>query len=230
MIFNTVVSGIIAIILGYLIGGIPSAYIVTRLVKGKDIREIGTGHTGVGNAGARNVFVNIGKVWGIIVAVFDIAKGAGAVYLANILLKKPGLSSNELHIAVLFVLGAGLAAIIGHIWPVYLKFRGGAGLATSLGVLAVVMPQNLLFALILAIVLIVVTRNPLLSVNLSLITVPVWAWLFNWPWWEVLLPLIILLILFSHFLPNIIAEIKKAGSFEKLMAGLLRRDTPKTKK
>jgi acyl phosphate:glycerol-3-phosphate acyltransferase len=226
MIVNTTIGGILAIILGYLIGSIPSAYIVTRIFTGKDIRTIGTGHTGVGNVGTRNVFVNVGKVPGIIVAVIDIAKGVGAVFLAEWLVSNPGLSSTELRTAVIYVLIAGLAAIVGHIWPVYLRFRGGAGLATSLGVLVVIMSQNLLFALILALVLIVVTRNVILSVNLSLITVPLWAWLLNWPWWIIIYPLIILVILFVHFLPNIIAEIRKAGSFDKLLAGLTRRDQP----
>jgi glycerol-3-phosphate acyltransferase PlsY len=230
MIFNIVVSGIIAVILGYLIGGIPSAYIVTRLVKGKDIREIGTGHTGVGNVGARNVFVNVGKIPGVIVGTFDILKGAGAVYLAGILLKRPDLTSDQLYMAVFFVLGAGLAAVIGHIWPVYLKFRGGAGLATSLGVLAVLLTQFLLFALIMAIVLIIVTRNAVLSVNLSLIIVPLWAWFYGWPWYQVVFPLIIMVVMLIHYLPNITTEVRKAGSFDQLMAGLLRRDTPKAKR
>jgi acyl phosphate:glycerol-3-phosphate acyltransferase len=229
MILNTTISGIVAIILGYLLGSIPSAYLVTRIATGKDIRTLGTGHTGVGNVGTRNVFVNVGKLPGVIVAICDILKGAGATYLAGWLLNRPGLNSSQLHVAVLFVMGAGLASIIGHIWPVYLKFRGGAGLATSLGVLALIMPQNLLFALILAIVLMVVTRNVLLSVNLSLITVPLWAWLYGWPWWSIVFPVIILLVLFSHFLPNITAEIKKAGSWDNLVSGLMRRDKPKKK-
>jgi acyl phosphate:glycerol-3-phosphate acyltransferase len=233
MIVNTTISGILAIILGYLIGSIPSAYIVTRIFTGKDIRTIGTGHTGVGNVGTRNVFINVGKIPGIIVAVMDIVKGVGAVFLAIWLVGAPTSFSSAQNVTAFYfyVLGAGLAAIIGHIWPIYLNFKGGAGLATSIGVLAIVMPRNLLFALIIAIVLIVVTRNVILSVNLGLITVPLWVWMFGGRWWAVIYPLIILVILFVHFLPNIVAEIRKAGSFDKLLAGLTRRDQPpKSKK
>ncbi len=226
MILNTTVSGILAIVLGYLIGSFPSAYVVTRISTGKDIRKIGTGHTGIGNVGTRNVFVNVGRIPGITVALLDILKGVGVIYLAQWLVKSPGLSTTELRTAVIFVFAAGLAAVIGHIWPVYIKFRGGAGLATTLGILAVIMPQNLLLALILALVMMVGTRNVLLSVNLSLVTVPIWAWFFNWPWWAVIYPLIILALMLVHFLPNIVAEIKKAGNIETLVAGLLRRNKP----
>lgn len=137
MIVNDVITGIIAIIIGYLLGSIPSAYVITRLVKGKDIRKVGGG-----NVGARNVFVEVGKVAGIGVGVFDVVKGAGAVALATWLLKVEGLEVWSTDIAWLFVLGAGLAAVAGHIWSVYLKFTGGNGLATTLGVLVMLMTQS----------------------------------------------------------------------------------------
>lgn len=229
MIFSTTISGIIAIILGYLIGSIPSAYIVTRIATGKDIRTLGTGHTGVGNAGTRNVFVNVGKLPGVIVAICDILKGAIAAFLAEWLLNWPRPSLPEIDTAVFFALGAGLAAVIGHIWPVYLKFKGGAGLATCLGVLAIFMTNALLFGITIAIVLMVVTRNVILSVNLSIITIPLWAWFLGDPWWLLVYPLVILIIMGIHFLPNIKAEIKKAGNWENLIAGLLHRDRPRTR-
>ncbi|MCJ7743071.1 MAG: glycerol-3-phosphate acyltransferase, partial [Dehalococcoidales bacterium] len=84
MIGNDVITGIIAIIIGYLLGSIPPAYVITRLVTGKDIRKIGGG-----NVGARNVFVEVGKAAGIGVGVFDVLKGAGAVALASWLLEWP---------------------------------------------------------------------------------------------------------------------------------------------
>ena len=225
-----ILLGILAVVAGYLIGGFPSAYIVTKVVTNKDIRTIGTGHTGRGNVGTRNVFVNVGKIPGIVVAILDILKGVFAVFLARWLLDRSGLVASDEHVAALFVLGAGLAAVIGHIWPVYIRFKGGAGLATSLGVLAVIMPQDLALALIIAIVLIFVTRNVLLSVNLSLISVPLWAWFHQYRWTLVVFPLVLLVIMFSHFLPNIIAEYKKAGSVRNLLAGLLLRNRTKARK
>ena len=137
MIGNAVTSGIAAVALGYIIGGIPSAYIVTRIATGKDIRKLGTGHSGVGNVGARNVFLNVGKAAGVGVFIFDALKGAVAVAIALWVFDA----------SMYVVLGAGLAAVVGHIWPVYLKFVGGGGLATTLGVFSVLMLRETVFAL-----------------------------------------------------------------------------------
>ena len=132
MIANEVVAGIIGVIIAYLLGSIPSAYLITRLRMGKDIRQLGGG-----NVGARNVFVEVGRGVGIAVGIFDVAKGAAAVAIAAGLLGAPPL----------FVLAAGLAVIAGHIWSVYLKFTGGNGLATTIGVLSLLMTRELLIVL-----------------------------------------------------------------------------------
>jgi glycerol-3-phosphate acyltransferase PlsY len=217
MILNTTISGIIAIILGYLIGSIPSAYIATKMVTGKDIRTIGTGHTGKGNVGTRNVFVNVGKIPGVIVAIVDIAKGVGAVAIPQSLM---GLS-------LFWVLGTGAATVIGHIWPVYLKFRGGAGLATTLGVLGFLMIKEMAIAISFAIIIFFITKNIILSMNLSVLVVSLILWWLGFPWYVTLYPVMLMLIMGIHFLPNITAEIKKAGSWENLVAGLIHQDKPK---
>jgi len=217
MILNTTISGIIAIILGYLIGSIPSAYIATKMGRGKDIRTIGTGHTGKGNVGTRNVFVNVGKIPGVIVAIVDIAKGVGAVAIPQSLM---GLS-------LFWVLGTGAAAVIGHIWPVYLKFRGGAGLATTLGVLGFLMIKEMAIAISFAIIIFFITKNIILSMNLSVLVVSLILWWLGFPWYVTLYPVMLMLIMGIHFLPNITAEIKKAGSWENLVAGLIHQDKPK---
>ena len=137
-----IVNGIIAIVVGYLLGSIPSAYIAARLIRGKDIRQIGGG-----NVGALNTFQQVGKKTGIAVGIFEVGKGVAAVAIAYWLLALP------LYEPHLFVLAAGLAAIVGHIWSIYLKFTGGNGLATTIGVLVLLMPQQLLIVLALALVL-----------------------------------------------------------------------------
>ena len=223
MIVNDTLTGLIAVALAYLIGSIPSAYIVTRLVKGKDIRELGTGHTGRGNVGARNVFVNVGKVPGAIVAIMDILKGAGAVLLAEWLLRWPRPSDLTLRTSLIFALAAGLAAIVGHIWPVYIRFKGGAGLATAIGVMAIVLTRELAFALAITVVLLYVTRNVILSANLSMLTIPLWAAFDRLGWWMIVYPLVAAVVMFWHFLPNVVAEFKKAGAFDRLVGGLIRR-------
>jgi glycerol-3-phosphate acyltransferase PlsY len=114
--------------LGYLLGCIPTAYIIGRIIKGVDIREIGDG-----NMGAANSYRQLGPKAGITVGVIDAAKGALAVFIAQI----AGLS-------LLFVLLTGIAVVVGHNWPVFLGFRGGRGEATTIGVLLVVIPQPML--------------------------------------------------------------------------------------
>ena len=213
MIVNEIITGVIAIIIGYLLGSIPSAYIAARLIKGKDIRWMGGG-----NVGARNTFIEVGKGAGIAVGIFDVGKGAAAVAIAHLL-------AAPLYEPYPFVLLAGLAVVVGHIWSIYLKFSGGNGLATTIGVLAILMHWELLIVLALTIIIIAITHNPVLSVNISLLSVPLSAaFLFKESWQLVTFTIVLLLILVLHFLPTARAALTKAGSSEKLSAELLRRD------
>jgi acyl phosphate:glycerol-3-phosphate acyltransferase len=223
-------GGLMAAALAYLIGSIPSAYFVTRLVKRRDIRHLGTGHTGRGNVGARNVYVNVGKVAGIIVAVLDIVKGAGAVVMAEWLLGWPLPSASSLDARLILVLVAGLAVVVGHIWPVYIGFRGGEGLATAIGVGSLLLTRELAFSLSISVILLFMTRNVILSVSLGLLTIPAWAAYAGRPWWMIAFPAVIGAVMFVNFLPNIFAEWRKAGSMEKLVSGLVRRDIPRDRR
>jgi len=202
------VSGIIAVIIAYLLGSIPAAYIVTRLKTGRDIRQLGGG-----NVGARNVFHEVGLWAAIIVSVFDIGKGAAAVAIASWLLGAP----------LFFVLAAGLAAVAGHMWSIYLKFTGGNGLATSIGVLSLLMTRELLIIIAIIIVFIVITRNTVLSVNISFLSLPVSAWFLEKSWPFVIFSIVLLLILVLNFLPTARAAFVQAGSKENFFAELLRR-------
>jgi glycerol-3-phosphate acyltransferase PlsY len=213
MIGNGVTTGIAAIASGYIIGGIPWAYIVTRLAAGKDIRKVGAGHSGVGNVGARNVFLNVGKAAGVAVFVLDVVKGAAAVALALWVLDA----------SLYFVMGAGLAAVVGHIWPVYLRFVGGGGLATALGVLSILMARETTFGLTIGLVIMVITGNGVLSLSLSLIAVPLLLWWGMYPWWIVVFPVILLAIMLVHWMPNIRADVAEAGGARGYLASLNRR-------
>ena len=201
------VNGVIALLIAYLLGSIPAAYIAARLVKGKDIRQMGWG-----NVGAGNTFREVGKVAGIAVGIIDVGKGAAAVAIAHWLLDAPQL----------FLLAAGIAAVAGHIWSIYLKFTGGRGLATALGVLSVLMPWELLIVFAITIILIVITRNPVLSVNLSLLSVPVSAWFLEQSWLLVIFPIVLMLILALNFLPRAIEDSVEAGGIGNYVAELLR--------
>jgi len=221
-----IVNEIIAIVIGYLLGSIPSAYIAVRLIKGKDIRQMGGG-----NVGARNAFQQAGRGAGVAVGIFDVGKGAAAVAIAQWLLGVPlgaiSIAQYSLGAPETFVLLAGLAAIAGHIWSIYLKFTGGNGLATTIGVLAVLMPTELLITLAITLILIVFTRNPVLSVNIGLISVPISTWLLEKSGLMVTFTIIVLLMLVLHFLPTAMTAVAKAGSKQNLVNELLRRDKDK---
>jgi acyl phosphate:glycerol-3-phosphate acyltransferase len=112
------------IIVAYLIGSIPFALILARRWGAADLRSVGSG-----NLGAANVMRASGLAAGVLVAALDMAKGAASVWLAA------RVSTGEAVPAA-----AGLAAIVGHIYPVWLRFRGGKGVATACGVFAVLTP------------------------------------------------------------------------------------------
>ena len=112
---------ILSVSLSYLVGSIPTAYLFGKLYKGIDIRQHGSG-----NVGATNVFRVLGKVPGVIVLLIDIGKGVVATTLVADLF--------HLNQVVFYVL-LGVAVVVGHNWTCFLKFKGGKGMATSLGVL-----------------------------------------------------------------------------------------------
>lgn len=109
---------------GYLLGSFPSGYVFGRLLAGRDIRV-----TGSGNVGGMNAFRNIGRVAGVLTGLFDAGKGALAVWL--------GLRYGA---ADWVPLAAAAAAVVGHNWMLFLGFRGGKGLGTTLGALLVLRP------------------------------------------------------------------------------------------
>ena len=166
MIVNDMVTGLIAILIGYLLGSIPAAYIVTHLVKGKDVRQLGGG-----NVGGLNVFREVGPWPALVVGIVDLGKGAAAVAIAHWLLA----------VLPLFVLLAGLAAVVGHNWMVFLKFSGGKGMGPTIGALAVVMPlygywQGLLIFFGVILVPVIITRNVALSMGIGLLALPFIIW------------------------------------------------------
>ena len=136
-------TSIAAIVASYLLGSISFSILIARYVKGIDIRQHGSG-----NAGATNTLRVLGKGPGITVFVLDIAKGIAAVLLGRLL-----MPDGELVPAL-----CGLAAIVGHNWPVYFRFKGGKGIATTVGALATLSFLPALLAGAVAIILIALTR------------------------------------------------------------------------
>lgn len=154
------ISGIvIAIVIGYLLGSFPAAYLAGRLRKGIDIREVGSK-----NMGAMNVYYEVGLMEAVLVTLADLGKGVGAILLVRWLLDPTSIWPFD------FLTGA--AAIIGHIFPVFLKFRGGKGAATAIGILIFLMPWAVPFLFIVFAIALRITRNPTFSYSLLLIVFP----------------------------------------------------------
>lgn len=146
-----------AVILGYLVGSLPTGLIVIRLVKGIDIRRHGSG-----NIGAINVFRVAGLPTAALVLAVDMVKGAIPVLVARAWEQTP-----------LAAVLAGLAAIAGHNWSVFLRFTGGKGIATSFGVLLAVSPPSAAVAAGVWLLVAAVTRYASLASLLAITTVPV---------------------------------------------------------
>jgi len=153
----------LAIIIGYLLGSIPFAYIVGHLIKGIDIRQAGGG-----NVGAVNVMREVGTAAGFGVLLADMAKGAMAVLIAQ-----------WLGVSLIFVFIAGFAAVVGHNWPVFLKFKGGMGAATVMGVLLALVPVEFAISFAIMVLTVLVTSNMRLGLGIGLILLPVIIWGFG---------------------------------------------------
>jgi len=150
----------IVVVLGYLLGSFPTAYIAGRLTHGVDIRQLGDG-----NAGAQNAFRQLGAGVGLVVVFIDAAKGAAAVIIAQ----AAGLSQ-----VTVFITGA--VAVIGHNWPVFLGFRGGRGEATTIGILYKLMPLPMLIVTGPAVLALVLKRNVELSSVIAFVPLPLVCW------------------------------------------------------
>ena len=147
-------------LLCYVIGSLPTAYLFTRYILGRDIREIGDF-----NSGAANVFRNVGPKSGIAVGAIDIAKGSLVIVLSKILVDDPGM-----------VMMAGAAALAGHNFPAHLKFRGGRGAATAVGVLIASFPIIGLPIGVAGLLLLYFTRKAIYPLTMFLVAIPVLAY------------------------------------------------------
>lgn len=191
----------LAIIIGYLLGSIPAAFIITRLIKGQDIRRIGGG-----NVGGLNVFREVGLWPALAVGVVDLGKGAAAVAIA-----KWGLNVPDA-----YVLLAGLASVAGHNWMVWLKFSGGKGMGAAMGALLVLLPiygyslqLGIFFGII--IVPLLITRNVALSMFLGLVSLPILVWFGTHSGYATIIAVALLLIIVVKFLPTAISTLRKSG-------------------
>ncbi len=192
------------IILSYLVGSIPTSIIISKLVKGIDIR-----HYGSKNAGGTNVFRVLGWKWGLLTIILDSLKGAVAVviiarlYLDNI----PFNNITPFDDFTLIQIICGIAAVIGHIWTVFAGFKGGKGIATALGFLITIITVDMLLAIGIFLIVVSLSRYVSLGSITAAISVPVILIIrenvfgVNIPGYHTILPFIIaltLLVIFTH--------------------------------
>lgn len=162
-------STLAAIAVGsYLFGSIPFGYILVRVFQGIDVRSIGSG-----NIGATNVARTGGKGLAITTLVLDAFKGWLPVFLVLTLHGIPASGPEQLHT---FATLAALAAVVGHMFPVWLGFKGGKGVATGLGVFLALAPKAVLIVLLLFFVVVAATRYVSLGSILAAATFPVALW------------------------------------------------------
>ena len=145
------------VITAYLIGSIPSAYLIARTYKNIDIRSAGSG-----NVGGMNTYSVVGLFPGIITVLLDMAKGAAAVYIATIITD-----------IAYFTLVAGALSVLGHNFSIFIRFKGGKGLATTAGAFLVLSPLSIFYAIICAIVLTIILKDTNTAFGSASLTIPI---------------------------------------------------------
>jgi glycerol-3-phosphate acyltransferase PlsY len=148
------------IISGYILGSFPTAYLAGRFLRGKDIRQIGDE-----NAGAANVYRELGPAAGILVFIIDAAKGAVVILIAQVA-----------NVPQAVVLCSGAVAVIGHNWSVFLGFRGGRGVSTTIGVLLVLVTIPILVLALPTILVLILKRNVTPAMAFLFIALPFVDW------------------------------------------------------
>ncbi|MCU1334978.1 MAG: acyl-phosphate glycerol-3-phosphate acyltransferase [Bryobacterales bacterium] len=160
------VTGLLAIVVAYLLGAIPFGYLLTRFTTGKDVRGEGSG-----NIGATNVLRAAGRGAAVATLALDMAKGFAAVWIAGMLTdNSPGWMAN-----------AALAVMVGHAFPIFLGFKGGKAVATFIGAFLYLTPIPMLAALIVFVITVTVTRYISAASILMAATFPLGVWLIQHP-------------------------------------------------
>jgi len=202
--FSAPSIAITAILAAYLLGAIPFGLLFARWLTGKDPREHGSG-----NIGATNALRTSGKKVGILTLLADIAKGSLAVALAN------GLQND-----MTLVAAVALAVFVGHVFPIYLKFKGGKGVATMFGVLIPWLPWVAIATFIVWLLLFKLTRYVSLASLVAATMLPLFTWLFGMFLWSSNDPSS----LFACVILGALVIARHVGNMRRILAG----EEPKT--
>ncbi|HET7712858.1 MAG TPA: glycerol-3-phosphate 1-O-acyltransferase PlsY [Thermoanaerobaculia bacterium] len=192
----------LVVVVAYLLGSIPFSFLVVKAVAGADIRQHGSR-----NVGATNVARMFGRAPGIVALLLDLAKGVAAVMLARWMVARPGwpiaadpgggpLQSREFWIAI-----AALTAVVGHMYPLWLRFHGGKGVATAAGAFLAMEVRVVAAALIVFVIVLIASRFVSLASIISAATIPLFFRFLtpNAPLWHVLISIVIaILVILKH--------------------------------
>jgi len=158
-------SGLLLIAaISYLLGSIPFGYILVRIFRGEDVRKSGSGNIGATNVARKS------PALGVLTLLLDALKGSAAVLFAMVRSER-----NSSHDAYLYMAIAALCAVVGHIFPIWLKFRGGKGVATGLGAFAMLAPKPVLFAAVIFVLVVLLSRYISLGSIIAVAAFPVLA-------------------------------------------------------
>jgi glycerol-3-phosphate acyltransferase PlsY len=174
------------VVAAYLLGSIPFSFLVVKLVAGADIRQHGSR-----NVGATNVARSFGKLPGVVALLLDLAKGWAAVAVAKWIVGRPEWVA-PLRSTAFWVTLAAVIAVLAHMFPVWLKFHGGKGVATAAGAFLAIDPRALGAGLIVFVIVIAATRVVSLASILSAASIPIFLrFLAHAPFWTVVLSIVI---------------------------------------
>jgi acyl phosphate:glycerol-3-phosphate acyltransferase len=177
---------VVLVVAAYLLGSIPFSFLVVKLVAGADIRQHGSR-----NVGATNVARSFGKLPGVVALVLDGAKGWAAVAVARWIISRPQWTA-PIHSTSFWVTLAAVIAVLAHMFPVWLKFHGGKGVATATGAFLAIDPKALGAGLIVFVIVIIATRIVSLASILSAASIPIFLrYLSHAPFWTVVLSIVI---------------------------------------
>jgi glycerol-3-phosphate acyltransferase PlsY len=205
------------LIAAYLIGSIPFSYLVVKLAAGADIR-----HLGSRNVGATNVARTFGKVPGIIALALDIAKGYAAVARAKWIVQRADwpLISDSAHMSMFYstsfwVSMAAVIAVLAHMFPVWLRFHGGKGVATATGAFLALDPLVIMAGVLVFLIVILATRFVSLASILSASSIPIFfRFLVHAPFWTIIFSILIAFAIILKHHSNIA---RLAGGTERRM-------------
>lgn len=153
----------------YLLGSIPFGYLLVRIFRGEDVRRSGSGNIGATNVARKS------PALGILTLALDALKGSTAVFLAEILSARNGHGATAYRVISL----AALCAVAGHLFPIWLKFRGGKGVATGLGAFVMIAPKAVLISVAIFIIIVLVFRYVSLGSIIAVAAFPVFVWILH---------------------------------------------------